>query len=45
VAESGIVTRADVDRLKTCGSRAILVGESLMRSGDIGAAVGALIRR
>ncbi len=39
VAESGICTRADVERLKAAGSRAILVGESLMRSGDIGAAV------
>ena len=45
VAESGIFTRADVDRLKACGSRAILVGESLMRSGNIGAAVGQLIGR
>ncbi len=45
VAESGIFTRADVERLKACGSRAILVGESLMRSGDIGAAVAGLIGR
>ena len=43
VAESGIFTRADVERLKACGSRAILVGESLMRSGDIGAAVRQLV--
>lgn len=43
VAESGIFTRADVERLKACGSRAILVGESLMRSGNIGSAVGELI--
>lgn len=35
VAESGIHTRADVRRLKSCGAGAILVGESLMRSGDI----------
>ncbi len=35
VAESGIHTRGDVERLKRCGSGAILVGESLMRSGDI----------
>lgn len=34
VAESGIHTRADVERLKRCGSRAILVGESLMRGSD-----------
>lgn len=43
VAESGIHTRADVLRLKACGSRAILVGESLMRSGDIAAKVAELI--
>lgn len=35
VAESGIHYRAEVERLKRCGSRAILVGESLIRSGDI----------
>ncbi len=35
VAESGIHTRADVERLKKCGANAILVGESLMRGGDI----------
>jgi indole-3-glycerol phosphate synthase len=35
VAESGIHTQADVERLVTCGAQAILVGESLMRQGDI----------
>ena len=35
VAESGIHTRIDVERLKKCGATAILVGESLMRGGDI----------
>ena len=35
VAESGIHTRADVDRLKKCGATAILVGESLVKNGDI----------
>jgi indole-3-glycerol phosphate synthase len=33
VAESGIHTRNDVDRLARCGAGAILVGESLVRHG------------
>lgn len=43
VAESGIHCRADVDRLKRCGSRAILVGESLMRTGNIAQKAGELL--
>ena len=43
IAESGIHTRADVERLKKCGAKAVLVGESLMRGGDIGAKVRELI--
>jgi indole-3-glycerol phosphate synthase len=43
VAESGIHTRADVERLKQCGAKAILVGESLMKHGDIGTKVRELI--
>jgi indole-3-glycerol phosphate synthase len=39
VAESGIRTRSDVERLARCGAGAILVGESLMRERDIGAKV------
>jgi indole-3-glycerol phosphate synthase len=35
VAESGIYTREDVERLQKCGARAILVGESLMREEEI----------
>ena len=35
VAESGIRSRKDVERLKACGARAILVGESLMCEDDI----------
>jgi len=35
VAESGIHTQVDVERLAKCGAGAILVGESLVRSGDI----------
>ena len=45
VAESGIHTRADVVRLKACGSGAILVGESLMRGGSIATKVGELLSR
>ncbi|MGB7767579.1 MAG: indole-3-glycerol phosphate synthase TrpC [Verrucomicrobiia bacterium] len=43
VAESGIQTRADVERLKQCGANAILVGESLMRGGDIPSKIRELI--
>lgn len=37
VAESGIHTRADVERLARCGAGAVLVGESLMRHPNIAA--------
>jgi indole-3-glycerol phosphate synthase len=36
VSESGIHTKADVHKLAEAGVRAVLVGESLMRSDDIG---------
>jgi indole-3-glycerol phosphate synthase len=42
VSESGIKTHADLVRLGTAGARAVLVGESLMRAPDIGAALDAL---
>jgi len=45
VAESGINTRADVQRVAKAGADAILVGESLMRSGDIAGKVRELIGR
>lgn len=45
VAESGIHTHADVQRLERCGARAILVGESLMRHADIRGKVGELMGR
>jgi indole-3-glycerol phosphate synthase len=34
IAESGIQQPADVRRLRQAGARAMLVGESLVRSGD-----------
>ncbi len=43
VAESGIHTRADVERLQRCGAGAILVGESLVRQVDIQNAVRVLL--
>ncbi len=43
VGESGIKTHADVELLDSAGVDAILVGESLMREADIGAAVDRLL--
>ncbi len=43
VAESGISTRADVERLEAAGVDAMLVGESLMRQPEIGPAVDRLL--
>lgn len=45
VAESGIRTADDVDRLGAAGVDAILVGESLMRQPDVRAAAAALAGR
>ncbi|HEX8695061.1 MAG TPA: indole-3-glycerol phosphate synthase TrpC [Longimicrobium sp.] len=45
VAESGIRAAADVDRLGAAGFDAVLVGESLMRQGDLRAAAAALAGR
>ncbi|MFC1921148.1 indole-3-glycerol phosphate synthase TrpC [Chloroflexota bacterium] len=43
VSESGIKTRADIDKLKEWGVDAVLVGEALMSSYDITAAMRALL--
>ncbi len=39
VAESGILTAADVERVASAGAHAVLVGEALMRADDPGAQV------
>jgi indole-3-glycerol phosphate synthase len=44
VSESGISTNADIQRLRSEGIGAVLVGESLMRQPDIGKAVRELMR-
>jgi indole-3-glycerol phosphate synthase len=43
VAESGIATSEDIDRLRTVGFHAFLIGETLMRQPDPGAALSALL--
>lgn len=43
VAESGISTPEDIERLRAAGFDAFLIGESLMRQADPGAALSALI--
>jgi indole-3-glycerol phosphate synthase len=43
VTESGIGGPADVARLAKSGAGAMLVGESLMRQGDLAAATRALL--
>lgn len=43
VSESGLKTRADAQRVFDSGCNAILVGEALMRTGDVGAQVAELL--
>ena len=43
VAESGIHTRVDIDRLRSAGYDAFLIGESLMRQPDPGEALQQLL--
>jgi indole-3-glycerol phosphate synthase len=43
VAESGIHSSADIDRLRSAGYQAFLIGEHLMKSGDPVAALRALL--
>ena len=43
VSESGLFSRADLDRVGEAGATAVLVGEALMREDDVEAALKALI--
>jgi indole-3-glycerol phosphate synthase len=43
VSESGLKTQADTRRVHAAGCQAILVGESLMRTGDIAGQVGEML--
>jgi indole-3-glycerol phosphate synthase len=42
IAESGILARADVQRLRVAGVHAFLVGEAFMRATDPGHALAEL---
>lgn len=44
ISESGLTTRADLDRMAAAGARRFLIGESLMRQPDVTEAVAALLR-
>ena len=43
VSESGLKTKRDTQRVYDCGCDAILVGEALMRTGDVAAQVSELL--
>jgi indole-3-glycerol phosphate synthase len=43
VSESGIESRADIDRLRSAGYDAFLIGERLMREADPGATLRSLV--
>jgi len=43
VSESGLSSRADLDRVVSAGADAVLVGEALMRHGDVTSALETLI--
>lgn len=44
ISESGLATREDLLRVHGCGASAVLIGESILRSDDIGARIDALLR-
>jgi indole-3-glycerol phosphate synthase len=43
VAESGLHTHDDLERMAAAGARCCLVGESLMRAADVRSATAALL--
>ena len=43
VAESGLYSHADLERMARAGARAFLIGESLMRQDDVTAATRAIL--
>ena len=43
ISESGLFTRADLERMAAAGASAFLIGESLMRQDDVTAATAALL--
>lgn len=45
VAESGLTSRADLDRMAEHGVRCFLIGEALMRQDDVAAATRAILGR
>jgi indole-3-glycerol phosphate synthase len=42
VTESGILSKADVERMRSAGVQAFLVGEAFMRASEPGAALSGL---
>ena len=44
VSESGLFSRADLDRVQAAGAGAVLVGEALMRQPDVEAGLVKLIQ-
>ncbi len=43
VAESGLKTRADVERMRRAGARALLIGETFMAAPDVGARMAEML--
>jgi indole-3-glycerol phosphate synthase len=43
VAESGLRTRADIERMADCGADAVLIGEALVRASDVAAKMRELL--